>query len=59
MMAAAVFTITAYCTGHTTASGTTPVAGHVIAADTRVLPMGSIVHIAGVGERKPVEKVIG
>lgn len=38
--------------GPLTKAGTTPVAGHVIAADPRVLPIGSIVEIDGLGQRQ-------
>ncbi len=52
------FTVTAYCDCEkcvgrwaglmTTATGTTPIQGHTIAADTDVLPFGTIVYIDGV-----------
>jgi 3D (Asp-Asp-Asp) domain-containing protein len=38
--------------GPLTKAGTVPVAGHTIAADPRVLPLGSIVHIGGLGRRQ-------
>lgn len=38
--------------GPVTASGVEPVAGHTIAADPAVLPIGSIVRIAGKGQRQ-------
>jgi 3D (Asp-Asp-Asp) domain-containing protein len=51
------FELTAYslgcdAPGPATKAGTTPVAGHTVAADPRVLPLGSIVRIAGIGERQ-------
>ncbi len=56
LLAAALWTVTAYslkcdAPGPLTRAGTHPVAGHTIAADPRVLPLGSIVHIEGLGER--------
>jgi 3D (Asp-Asp-Asp) domain-containing protein len=54
--AGALFVITAYSLGcdapgpHTKA-GTRPVAGFTVAADPAVLPIGSIIHIEGLGER--------
>jgi len=57
MLAEAVFVVTMYATGcdtkpgHPTKSGTLPVAGFTAAADPKVLPLGSIVHIEGFGER--------
>lgn len=47
ILAATLWTVTAYCEGTVTKAGTTPVAGHVIAADPAVLPIGSIVRIDG------------
>lgn len=52
----ATFVITAYCLGPgapgpLTASGVRPVAGHTVAADRSVLPIGSIIEIDGVGQR--------
>lgn len=38
--------------GPRTKAGTTPAAGHTVAADPRVLPIGSIVRIEGLGERQ-------
>lgn len=38
--------------GNRTKAGTLPVSGHTVAADPRVLPIGSIVHIEGLGERQ-------
>ena len=35
-----------------TRAGTTPVQGHAVACDPRVLPLGSIVEIEGLGERQ-------
>ena len=55
--AALVFSVSAYSVGcdarpgSLTASGVTPVTGWTVAADPRVLPLGSIVHIDGVGIR--------
>jgi 3D (Asp-Asp-Asp) domain-containing protein len=40
------FTATAYCTGHTTSSGA-PVSAGVVAADPKVLPIGTVIRIAG------------
>lgn len=58
MLAAAVFYVTtAYAYGcdckhgALTKSGTVPAAGWTVAADPRVLPLGSIVHVEGLGER--------
>jgi 3D (Asp-Asp-Asp) domain-containing protein len=54
------FVVTAYslCCGPTcdapgpfTASGAHPVAGFTVAADPKVLPIGSIIHIEGLGRR--------
>lgn len=60
--AAVIFTITAYsvCCGPTcdtlpgarTKAGTLPVVGFTAAADPRVLPLGSIVEIEGLGVRQ-------
>lgn len=56
-MATALFVITMYAVGcdvthgHPTKAGTQPIAGFTVAADPRVLPLGSIVEIDGVGER--------
>jgi 3D (Asp-Asp-Asp) domain-containing protein len=44
------FTITAYCTGRTTAAGTR-VAKGVVAADPRVLPLGTVIRLARLGSR--------
>ena len=33
-----------------TSQGSKPIAGHTIAADPRVLPMGSLVHVTGAGK---------
>lgn len=55
--AATVFTITMYAVGcdvkegNPTAGGTLPVSGFTCAADPRVLPIGSIVRIDGLGDR--------
>jgi len=51
----APFALTAYsigcdAPGPRTKAGTTPVEGHTVAADPRVLPIGSRVHVAGLGE---------
>lgn len=51
----APFALTAYsigcdAPGPRTKAGTTPVEGHTVAADPRVLPLGSRVHVAGLGE---------
>jgi 3D (Asp-Asp-Asp) domain-containing protein len=57
MILEAVFTITAYATGcdtkpnHPTKSGILPALEWTVAADTTVLPIGSIVQIEGLGER--------
>jgi 3D (Asp-Asp-Asp) domain-containing protein len=40
------FTATAYCSGHTTSSGA-PVSAGVVAADPKVLPIGTVIRIAG------------
>jgi len=40
------FTATAYCIGHTTSSGA-PVSAGVVAADPKVLPIGTVIRIAG------------
>jgi len=55
----ALFLVTFYCTCADvctrglgiTATGVSPVEGWTIACDPRVLPMGSIVRVAGFGER--------
>lgn len=47
---ALAFTATAYCTGKVTASGTTPNES-TVAADPRVLPMGTRISLAGLEER--------
>lgn len=52
MIVALTFVATAYCTGTVTRAGTTPVAGFTLAADPRVLPIGSIVEIEGQGIRQ-------
>ncbi len=58
LLAAALWLVTQYgyscdCRpGALTAAGTHPVAGHVAAADPRVLPLGSIVWIEGLGQRQ-------
>ena len=39
------FSATAYCTGHTTASGTPPRTG-IAAADAQLLPVGSVLNVA-------------
>ena len=44
-----VYTATAYCLKGRTASGEKVRQG-IIAADPRVLPLGTLVHIAGLGE---------
>lgn len=57
-LAAVLFTITAWSTGcdtrpgALTKAGTHPVVGFTAAADPRVLPIGSIVEIEGLGERQ-------
>lgn len=43
------FTATAYCTGHVTASGASVSAG-VVAADPAVLPIGTVIRIAGAAQ---------
>jgi|SRR5713101_5416501 len=44
------FTITAYCTGTTTAAGTRVTHG-VVAADLNVLPLGTVIKLAGLDDR--------
>jgi 3D (Asp-Asp-Asp) domain-containing protein len=44
------FTATAYCTGRTTASGTTPTE-KTVAADPAVLPMGTRIRLTGLEKR--------
>ena len=44
------FTVTAYCAGTTTAAGTR-VAEGVVAADPRVLPLGTVIRLAGLDGR--------
>ena len=44
------FTVTAYCTGKTTAAGTRVTEG-VVAADPRVLPLGTVIRLAGLDGR--------
>jgi 3D (Asp-Asp-Asp) domain-containing protein len=44
------FTATAYCKGHTTASGVTVQAG-IAAADPTFLPEGTVIRVEGVPER--------
>ena len=44
------FIVTAYCSGTRTASGT-KVAEGVVAADPRVVPLGSVIQMAGLGDR--------
>jgi 3D (Asp-Asp-Asp) domain-containing protein len=56
LLAAALWTISAFgigcdAPGPFTKAGTRPVSGFTIAADPRVLPIGSIVVIEGLGER--------
>jgi 3D (Asp-Asp-Asp) domain-containing protein len=52
-----LFLLTAYAygcdaqPGNLTKAGTRPISHFTIAADPRVLPLGSIVHIEGIGER--------
>jgi 3D (Asp-Asp-Asp) domain-containing protein len=41
---------TAYCTGHTTASGVAVKAG-MVAADPRLLPIGSVIAVSGLDSR--------
>ena len=52
------FTVRAYTHYHSlgappnkTATGTVPAAGRTVAVDPRVIPLGSTIHIEGVGER--------
>lgn len=57
LAAAALWLVTQYgltcdAPGPRTKAGTTPVAGHTAAADPRVLPLGSIVWIEGLGQRQ-------
>jgi 3D (Asp-Asp-Asp) domain-containing protein len=57
MLGEFVFVVTAYATGcdtrpgALTKAGTVPVVGFTAAADPEVLPLGSIVHVEGLGER--------
>jgi cystine transport system substrate-binding protein len=57
-VSAALFVVTMYGTGcdtlagSRTKAGTLPVVGFTVAADPRVLPLGSIVEIEGLGERQ-------
>jgi 3D (Asp-Asp-Asp) domain-containing protein len=44
------FTITAYCTGTTTAAGTRVTHG-VVAADPSVVPIGTVIRLGGLGSR--------
>jgi 3D (Asp-Asp-Asp) domain-containing protein len=44
------FTVTAYCTGKTTAAGTRVTKG-VVAADPHVLPLGTVIMLAGLDGR--------
>src|SRR5213593_1720635 len=44
------FTVTAYCTGRVTAAGTR-VAEGVVAADLRVLPLGTVIRLTGLDGR--------
>ena len=56
-LASAVFVVTGYATGcdtrpgALTKSGKPPVVGVTVAADPSVVPLGSVVHIDGLGER--------
>lgn len=56
-LASALFVVTGYATGcdtrpgALTKSGTAPVVGVTVAADPDVVPLGSVVHIEGFGER--------
>ncbi len=56
-LASAVFVVTGYATGcdtrpgALTKSGRPPVVGVTVAADPSVVPLGSVVHIDGLGER--------
>lgn len=56
-LASAVFVVTGYATGcdtrpgALTKSGKAPVVGVTVAADPAVVPLGSVVHIEGFGER--------
>lgn len=58
MLAEAVFVVTAYATGcdtkpgARTRAGTLPVVGFTAASDPRVLSLGSVVVIEGLGERQ-------
>lgn len=59
--AAVVFIVTAYGLGcdapnQVTAAGVHPAEGWTIAADPAVLPIGSIVHIDGLGQRMVQDK---
>ena len=44
------FTVTAYCTGTTTAAGTRVTAG-IVAADPNVLPLRTVIRVAGLASR--------
>lgn len=46
----ASFTVTAYCAGTTTAAGTRVTHG-VVAADLNVLPLGTVIRLAGLSDR--------
>ena len=46
----ASYTVTAYCMGTTTAAGTR-VAPGVVAADPKVLPLGTVIRLAGLAGR--------
>jgi 3D (Asp-Asp-Asp) domain-containing protein len=52
------FTATAYCTGRLTATGTKP-AESIVAADPRVLPMGSRIRLSGLDNRYNRVYVVG
>jgi len=44
-----VYEVTAYCEDTITARGNTPVVGFTCAVDPRMIPLGSIIYIEGVG----------
>jgi 3D (Asp-Asp-Asp) domain-containing protein len=51
------FTATAYCTGRVTSSGA-PVSAGVAAADPKVLPIGTVIRIAGAAEYSGTYRVL-
>jgi 3D (Asp-Asp-Asp) domain-containing protein len=51
------FTATAYCTGRVTSSGA-PVSVGVVAADPKVLPIGTVIRIAGAASYNGMYRVL-